>query len=99
MTILWHRTGGFRRRTTRISWPDALATSRSRLDSFNYASLLNNIPTGPASRGGRRAHCLFFFFRLLLGWREPFEPLEELLLGHALDCDLGIIGVDRSAGR
>src|SRR5262249_7589605 len=41
---------------------------------------------------------LFVFFRLFLGRRQPLEPLEQLLLGHALGRDLGVVGIDRPAG-
>ena len=36
---------------------------------------------------------LFLVFRLFLGWGEPFKPLEQLLLGHAIARDLCIVGV------
>src|SRR4051812_4183836 len=42
---------------------------------------------------------LFFFFWLLLGRRKPFETFEQFFLGHPLDRDLGIVGVDRAPRR
>ena len=42
---------------------------------------------------------LFFFFRLFLGRSEPFQPLEQLFLGHAVACDFGIVCIGRGPGR
>src|SRR5262249_8047612 len=53
---------------------------------------------GPLSQI-RPAKPLFFFLGLLLGRGEPFQSLEQLLFGHAVDRNLGIVGVDRPAGR
>ena len=44
------------------------------------------------SRDGRRP-IYSLVFRLFLGWGEPFEPLEQLLLGHAIARNLCIVGV------
>src|ERR1700722_7458826 len=52
-------------------------------------------PACPAVGAGR----LFFLFGLLFRRGEPLQALEELFLGHALDRDLGIVGIDRGAGR
>ena len=37
---------------------------------------------------------LFVLFGLLFRRRQAFETLQELFLGHALDRDLGIVGID-----
>src|SRR4051812_36354185 len=37
--------------------------------------------------------------RPLLGGRQAFKALEQLLLGHALDRHLGIVGIHTRAGR
>src|SRR5215472_7990280 len=40
----------------------------------------------------------FFFLGLFLGWSEPFQAFEQLFLGHPIDRNLGVVGVDRAAG-
>src|SRR5712691_10347041 len=52
----------------------------------------------PKNARKRSARDLFLFFRLLLGRGQPFQALEQLLLGHAIDRDLGIVGIDAAAG-
>ena len=42
---------------------------------------------------------LLVFFGLLFRRGEPLKTLQEFFLGHALDRDLGIIGIDARAGR
>ena len=42
---------------------------------------------------------LLVLFGLLFRRRQAFEALQKLLLGHALDGDLGIIGIDAGASR
>src|SRR5262245_23892761 len=42
---------------------------------------------------------LLFLFRLLFRRRETLEALEQLLLGHPLGGDLGVVGIDRATGR
>ena len=51
----------------------------------------------PAVR--RRPTGLFVFFGLLFRRRQALEALEQFLLGHALDGDLGVVGIDAGAGR
>src|SRR5262249_57692528 len=52
---------------------------------------------GPLSLPLMGGQTLFVFFRLFLGRRQPLEPLEQLLLGHALGRDLGVVGIDGPA--
>ena len=40
---------------------------------------------------------LFVLFGLLLRRREALEALQQFLLGHALDGDLGVVGIDAGA--
>jgi len=42
---------------------------------------------------------LLVLFGLLFRRRQAFEALQKLLLGHALDRDLGIVGIDAGACR
>ena len=41
----------------------------------------------------------FVLFGLFLGRRQALQALEEFFLGHALDGDLGVVGIDACAGR
>jgi hypothetical protein len=41
---------------------------------------------------------LFVLFGLLFRRRQAFEALQELFLGHALDRDLGVVGIDAGPG-
>src|SRR5262249_14012429 len=56
---------------------------------------------GPDEAGPRRRRTppkpSFFFLGLLLGRGEPFQAFEKLFLGHPIDRNLGIVGVDRAA--
>ena len=38
-------------------------------------------------------NCLLVLFRLLLRRREPFETLQQLLLGHPLHRHFGVVGL------
>jgi hypothetical protein len=42
---------------------------------------------------------LLVFFRLFFGRGESLETLQQLFLGHALDGDLGVVGIDARSGR
>src|SRR5882757_11233079 len=42
---------------------------------------------------------LLVLFGLLLGRREALEALEQLFLGHPLDRNFGVVGIDAGAGR
>ena len=47
--------------------------------------------------GGLRGSLVLF--GLLFRRRQAFEALQKLLLGHALDRDLGVVGIDAGARR
>src|SRR5213594_3988200 len=51
---------------------------------------------GYAMRPGSTA--LFFFLGLLFGRGEALEAFQQLFLGHAIDRDLGVVGIDGAAG-
>ena len=42
---------------------------------------------------------LFVLFGLLFRRRQALKALQEFFLGHALDRDLGVVGIDAGAGR
>src|SRR6476469_8843475 len=42
---------------------------------------------------------LLVLFGLFFRRRQAFQALEEFFLGHALDRDLGVVGIDAGAGR
>src|SRR5205809_7233415 len=42
---------------------------------------------------------LLVLFGLFFRRRQAFQALEELFLGHALDRDLGVVGIDAGASR
>ena len=42
---------------------------------------------------------LFVLFGLLFRRRQALEALQQLFLGHALDRDFGVVGIDAGAGR
>jgi hypothetical protein len=54
---------------------------------------------GAGTPAGCSPEGLLVLFGLLLRRRQALEALQKLLLGHALDRDLGIVGVDAGAGR
>ena len=49
-------------------------------------------------RGPLGANSLVLF-RLLFRRRQAFEALQQLFLGHALDRNFGVVGIDAGAGR
>src|SRR5258708_3864610 len=48
---------------------------------------------------GRNVDGLLVLFGLLFRRRQAFEALQKLLLGHALNRDLGVVGIDAGACR
>ena len=48
---------------------------------------------------GAKNRSLLVLFGLLFRRRQTLEALQKLLLGHALDRDLGIVGIDAGARR
>src|SRR5260370_12678284 len=63
----------------------------------NVRALVNGTGLGPPA--GANVEGSLVLFRLLFRGRQAFEALQKLLLGHALDGDLGIIGIDAGASR
>ena len=55
--------------------------------------------SGLATTRGSNWHGLLVLFGLLFRGRKALEALQKLLLGHALDRDLGVVGIDAGAGR
>ena len=54
-------------------------------------------PFGKSNRSGYpdvKANGLFVLFGLLFRRRQAFETLQKFLLGHALDGNLSVVGVD-----
>ena len=49
--------------------------------------------------GRRGPDGLFVLFRLFLRRRQALEALQQLFLGHPLDGDFGVVGIDAGPGR
>src|SRR5258707_10329775 len=63
----------------------------------NVRALVNG--TGLGRPGSSSVEGSLVLFGLLFRGRQAFEALQKFLLGHALDGDLGIVGIDAGAGR
>ena len=44
------------------------------------------------------AYWLLVFFRMFFRRRQALETLQEFLFGHALDGNLGVVGIDARTG-
>ncbi len=105
----FHYLNGFRRLAgTRIPilnrigpYPNKTSKNVNKCKGPDEIRALNEI--GNARSGQERrpemAAGLFFFFRLLFWGGQALETLQQLFLGHALDRDLGIVGIHAGAGR
>src|SRR6476620_8546463 len=55
--------------------------------------------TGGDSREAPNVDGLLVLFGLFFRGRQALEALQQFLLGHALDSDFGIVGIDAGARR
>src|SRR6266566_4302876 len=74
----------------------AMKTSIKAKARKNVRALVNGSGLEPLGAPMERSLVLF---GLLFRGRQAFEALQKLLLGHALDGNLGIISIDAGAGR
>src|SRR5277367_3879380 len=70
----------------------AKAKARTNVRAFGKSGV-----AGTAA--GREKASLLVLFGLLFRRRQALEALQKLLLGHALDRNLGVVGIDAGTGR